>query len=77
MNYLIAEELLNEAYRLQIAGEKWSGLHWAGLNIQNLTESIVDVAKRGGLRQIKNVGPKTESLILARLYNHTKDEEFT
>ncbi|NIM13925.1 MAG: radical SAM protein [Candidatus Aminicenantes bacterium] len=54
-NYMIAEELLNEAYRLQVTGKAWSNMYWAGMNIQNLKESIAAVAARNELRKIRNV----------------------
>jgi len=63
INYLIAEKLLNEAYRLQMLGKPWSNLHWAGQNIQNLKESIADVAKRNQLQEIRNVNEEIESFI--------------
>ncbi len=62
-NYLVAGKLLNEAYRLQMLGKAWSNIHWAGQNIQNLKESIVDIAKRGELHKIRNVNDEIESFI--------------
>lgn len=66
-NYRIAERLLNQAYELMITGKAWTGLHWAGMNIQNLRESIVDVARRGELGKIRNVSGKIETVIMAEL----------
>jgi len=63
-NYRIAEKLLNEAYLLMVTGKSWTALHWAGMNIQNLKESIVEVAGRGELRSIRSVSGKIEDLIL-------------
>ncbi len=60
LNYLIAEEFLNESYVLQFTGKPWSNLFWAGQNIQNLNESIVDVAARGELQSIRNVNADLE-----------------
>jgi DNA repair photolyase len=62
-NYRIAEILLNEAYDLMITGGSWTRLHWAGMNIQNLRESIVEVAEREELRSIRNVDRELESRI--------------
>ncbi len=62
-NYLIAEKLLNEAYRLQISGKTWTNIFWAGMNIQNLRESIADIAGRNELHKIRNVNDEIESLI--------------
>ncbi|MEW6680852.1 MAG: hypothetical protein AB1297_07560 [bacterium] len=66
-NYLIAEKLLNKAYELQILGKAWSNTHWAGQNIQNLKESIIDVAKRGDLPKIRNVNAEIEKFIRKEL----------
>ncbi|MDY6911206.1 MAG: radical SAM protein [Chloroflexota bacterium] len=63
-NYTIAEILLDESYLMMIQGKPSTILFWAGQNIQNLTESIVDVAARGELRTIRNVGPALEQRIL-------------
>ncbi|MFX1519746.1 MAG: radical SAM protein [Promethearchaeota archaeon] len=63
MNYIISEKLLNEAYRLQMLGKAWSNKHWAGLNIQNLKESIVNIAKRNELQKIRNVTNEIEAFI--------------
>jgi len=66
-NYLIAEELLNEAYLLQSTGKAWSNLFWAGQNINNLAESIRAIAERRELRKIRNVNEEIEARILKRL----------
>jgi hypothetical protein len=42
-NYIVAERLLNKAYKLQMQGKVWCNLRWAGQNIQNLKESIEDI----------------------------------
>jgi hypothetical protein len=66
-NYTIAEKLLNEAYQLQALGESWSTIFWAGQNIQNLRESVSDIAERNELRKIRNVNDKLESFIRQQL----------
>jgi DNA repair photolyase len=66
-NYRIAEKLLNQAYELMITGKAWTNLHWAGMNIQNLKESIAEVARRGELRNIRNVTSGIEAAISAEL----------
>lgn len=66
-NYRIAEKLLNEAYRLQMVGKAWSNKHWAGMNIQNLNESIVKIAKRNELQKIRNVNDEIEAFIRENL----------
>jgi hypothetical protein len=67
LNYIIAEKLLNEAYQLQTLGENWSNTFWAGQNIQNLKESITQVAARNELNKIRNVNDKVESFIREQL----------
>jgi DNA repair photolyase len=68
-NYLIAEEILNRAYQLQILGKAWSNTHWAGMNIQNLKESIADIARRDELKNIRNVNDEIEAFILKELHS--------
>ena len=63
LNYLIAEKFLNEAYILQYTGKTWSNLFWAGQNIQNLKESISDIANRTELHKIRNVNVDLETRI--------------
>ncbi len=67
--YIVAENLLNEACRLQDLGKAWSNTYWAGQNIQNLKEPIEDVAERGELQQIRNVNSEIESFIKDVLEN--------
>jgi len=62
-NYQIAEQFLNESYVLQCKGKPWTKLFWAGQNIQNLKESIIDIADRGELRTIRNVNEDLERRI--------------
>jgi DNA repair photolyase len=65
MNYRVAERILNESYAKQIRGKAWSNLFWAGQNINNLKESINDVADRGELQSIRNVNAEVESQMLS------------
>jgi DNA repair photolyase len=67
LNYMIAEKLLNEAYQQQTLGQSWSNTFWAGQNIQNLKESIAQVAARNELSKIRNVNDKVESFIREQL----------
>jgi len=54
-NYKIAEVLLNKEYIDTLkTGKSNKTLMWAGLNLNNLEESILDVYKRGELQQLKN-----------------------
>ena len=66
-NYLISEKLLNHAYYLQMTGKAWSDIYWAGMNIQNLKESVEVIAKRNELRKIRNVDSRIESYIIKEL----------
>jgi hypothetical protein len=66
-NYIIAEKLLDQAYELMVTGKAWTGLHWAGMNVQNLKEPIGDVATRNELRKIRNVDESIEAFILEEL----------
>jgi DNA repair photolyase len=67
-NYLLAEELCNEAYEQQSMGRAWTDRYWAGMNIQNLKRPIEDVARRGELREIRNVDESIERFVLDRIH---------
>ena len=58
-NYKISELLLNKEYidALKI-GKSNKTMRWAGLNLNNLEESILDVYKRGDLLKLKNFNKK-------------------
>jgi len=74
LNYMIAEEFLNEAYAQQCLGKPWSNLFWAGQNINNLKESIVKIAERGELQQIRNINTDLEIRIKDFLKNHRNSQ---
>lgn len=57
-NYFIAKKLLDQAYYNSLSGKTWKNMHWAGLNLQNLQESILDVYSRGELSTLKNFNEK-------------------
>ena len=63
LNYLAAQKLLDGAYLFQMLGKPWTNTFWAGQNINNLGESIAEVAKRGELKRIRNVTPSIEKLL--------------
>lgn len=63
LNYMIAENLLNKSYDLQIVGKPWKDSFWIGQNIQNLKESIADVNDRGELQAIRGMTPAIEAEI--------------
>ncbi len=63
-NYMVSEFLLNKEYIDALkTGKSNKTLMWAGLNLNNLEESILDVYKRDELHTIKNFNPKIIELI--------------
>ncbi len=58
-NYKISEILLNKEYMNSVkTGISNNNLKWAGLNLNNLKESILNVYKRGELTKLKNFNKK-------------------
>ena len=57
-NYIIAKKLLDQSYYDQLSGKPWKTMQWAGLNLQNLQESILDIHARGELSKLKNFSKK-------------------
>jgi len=53
-NYKISELLLNKNYYDTLEGKPYKTMMWAGLNLNNLDESIIDVYKRGELSKLRN-----------------------
>jgi DNA repair photolyase len=54
-NYKISELLLNKEYIDKVnTGNSNKNMMWAGLNLNNLEESILDVYQRGDLLKLKN-----------------------
>lgn len=72
-NYIIAERLFNESYKDQGLGKRWYSTFWAGQNIQNLNESIKDIAARGELQSIRNVDRALEDRIISMLGDGESD----
>ncbi|MFW9990064.1 MAG: radical SAM protein [Candidatus Odinarchaeota archaeon] len=63
-NYLLSEFLLNSEYiDVLKTGITNKTLKWAGLNLNNLDESILDVYKRGELHTLKNFTPKIVEIV--------------
>jgi len=62
-NYRIAEKLLNRALDERMKGEPWKGFHWAGMNIQNLKRSIVEVGAQGELGTIRGVAGEVRKIV--------------
>ncbi len=53
-NYKISEMLLNKAYEDEIQGISDNAMKWAGLNLNNLDKSILDVYEKGELSKLRN-----------------------
>jgi len=54
-NYKVSEFLLNKEYSDSITlGKSNNNMKWAGLYLNNLKESILDVYKRGNLKSLNN-----------------------
>jgi hypothetical protein len=63
-NYKISELLLNKEYIDALKTEKSNkSLMWAGLNLNNLKESILDVHKKGELHSLKNFNSKIIEIV--------------
>ncbi len=69
-NYIVAEKMFDESYLAQVNGKAWSKVYWAGQNVQNLKESIIDIAARGELQTIRNV----DTAIAARIMQWLEDD---
>jgi len=63
-NYLVAQKLLDDSYLSQMLGRPWTKTFWAGQNINNLEESIEDIARRNELGRIRNVDSSIEEYVL-------------
>ncbi|MHA1266031.1 MAG: radical SAM protein [Candidatus Helarchaeota archaeon] len=75
VNYLVAQDLADEAYNIQITkGRGYQHKLWAANHINNLKESIVDLALKGELERIPNVRGKLKEEIerLIKKYNKGK-----
>ena len=62
-NYKISELLLNKYYLDSIQGKPYKTMLWAGLNLNNLEESIIDVYKRGELSKFPNFNSKIREFV--------------
>ncbi|TFG02472.1 MAG: radical SAM protein [Promethearchaeota archaeon] len=71
-NYKISELLLNKEYKDSLEGKSDSSMKWAGLNLNNLEESILDVYKRGEMPKLRNFNSKIIKFITPYL-NRSKD----
>jgi len=72
-NYKISELLLNKQYLDNLkTGKSNKTMMWAGLNLNNLEESIIDVYKRGELSKLQNFKPEIIKFVIPYL-DKTKD----
>ena len=63
-NYKISELLLNKQYLDALkTGKSNRSMIWAGLNLNNLEESILDIYKRGELLKLQNFNKKIVEFI--------------
>ena len=62
-NYKISELLLNTEYIEMLKGNANKTMMWAGLHLNNLEESILDVYKRGELSKLRNFTNKIVDLV--------------
>ncbi|MHA1359711.1 MAG: radical SAM protein [Candidatus Helarchaeota archaeon] len=78
VNYLVAQDLADKAYKLQILGKRgdkeWL---WAANHINNLTQSIVVLAQKDELETIQNVKGKIKEEVerLIKKYDKSKTLE--
>jgi DNA repair photolyase len=72
VNYEIAQYLLNKAELNKILGKTFTKWFWAGQNIQNLKESIVDIALRNQLESIRSLTPEIIAEITPFIQNNRK-----
>ena len=70
-NYKIAELLLNKEYIDSIkTGKSNNTFKWAGLNLNNLNDSIINFHIKGELRRIKNFTPDVIDFVESYLEKH-------
>jgi len=62
-NYKISEILLNKYYMDSLKGKPYKTMLWAGLNLNNLDESILDVYKRGELSKLDNFNSRIRDFV--------------
>jgi len=63
-NYIISELLLVKNYMDELSfGKSNKSFYWAGLTLNNLEESIINVYKRGDLAKLKNFNPKVRDFV--------------
>ncbi len=77
-NYKISELLLNKEYIDALkTGKSNKTMMWAGLNLNNLEESILDVYKRGELHKLRNFTKKIVEFVIPYLEKSEKAKQKT
>lgn len=74
VNYLVAQELADHAYELQLQGKYYNHYLWAANHINNLTQSITDLAQNGQLETIQNVKGKVKEEVKRLIKKHNKSK---
>ncbi len=77
VNYLVAQELADHAYELQLQGKIYNHYLWAANHINNLTQSITILAQNSQLETIQNVKGKIRELIERLIKKHSRSRERT
>lgn len=62
-NYILSQRLLDSSYLNMVENKEWKSLFWAGMNIQNLGESVSDILKRNELRNIKQIDSEIDDIV--------------
>jgi len=77
-NYKISELLLVKDYKDELAtGKSNKSFYWAGLTLNNLEESIINVYKRGELATLKNFNSKVIEFVEPYLKSRKEMNEKT
>ncbi len=77
-NYKISELLLNKEYLDVVkTGKSNNAMKWAGLNLNNLEESIISVYKRGDLSKLNNFNKKIIEFVKPYLEKSKESEQKT
>lgn len=74
-NYVIAELILNKEYIQSIKGKPNLQMRFAGLYLNNLEESIINVYRRGELMRLKNFNSSLIEFVEPFLQKINKTEE--
>ncbi|MFX1295242.1 MAG: radical SAM protein [Promethearchaeota archaeon] len=77
VNYLVAQDLADKAYELQLIGKYYKNRLWAANHINNLRESISTLAQNDKLHTIKNIKGKIAEEVkqLIKKYDTSKTIE--